>query len=259
MGYLYFTTHTGIAKIPKYYYKKTPNRAWVLGTRSEDFSNLTLIKSILEKYYRGGVIMFVDHPYMREKKGQINDSLRTLQFLVTFVDANEGYYLTTLDDLFKKLGESRYIWVNGKKLIVERDVDCGLTLHYNDVRGQIRLGDYVMMYYRDNKTVLPSLRKGEYPIEPCDGYPVLEIENKYVVVKNAVFDMKSKRIILILHSPVNVTTTLVINNLEPHSQYIMLMSREKFRVSADECGLAKVDVKLVGGVDVKIVFKEVGG
>ena len=93
-----------------------------------------------------------------------------------FVNANEGYYLTHLGDYFGSLLDQKKITYNGSSLIVENEVKPGLTFTFPGCsKGNMaKIGNEVLMFYRKGSTVLPPLKKGEYPFILVQKMPVLQ-------------------------------------------------------------------------------------
>lgn len=261
LGFNFFTTYFGMANMPRHYYKKISNDIWILGDRSVDFSNETIVKSVLGEYSsRGGVVMLVDHPYEKYNTGSIDNSLRTLTSVTEFVNNHDGYYLTTLDDFFQKLVDTKYVTIRNSKLTVEKDINNGLTLYCKKCIRGIKVDNIVMMYYRNNLTILPSMKKGEYQIEYIDKYPVLRIQGGFV--KNAIFDTITNKMTIVAHSSTDITTRLDFDKLEPSSRYHAIKrdnnssNETEFDLSTNADGSASMNIELIGGIDKEIeIFK----
>ena len=130
-------------------------------------------------------LFFVEHPDIRKNEGLIKDAIAVLKQTIMFVNANEGYYLTHRGDYFGSLLDQKKITYNGSSLIVEDEVKTGLTFTFPGCsKGNMaKIGNEVLMFYRKGSTVLPPLKKGEYPFILVQKMPVLQEIGPGVVVK----------------------------------------------------------------------------
>ncbi|MGI5859487.1 MAG: polysaccharide deacetylase family protein [Tepidanaerobacteraceae bacterium] len=206
----WITTYHGMARIPRYHYTDSTNKVWVLGARPEYFTDAaSIMRALDEGMKQQKPLFFVEHPDIRKNEGLIKDAIAVLKQTIMFVNANEGYYLTHLGDYFGSLLDQKKITYNGSSLIVEDEVKPGLTFTFPGCsKGNMaKIGNEVLMFYRKGSTVLPPLKKGEYPFILVQKMPVLQEIGPGVVVKNATYNpiQKSAQILLETFADKNVT------------------------------------------------------
>ena len=118
-------------------------------------------------------LIFVEHPDTRNKEGIISNTIEALKQTLMVVKEGDGYYLTQLGEYFGYLLEQRKVSYDGSRLIVKDEVKPGLTFTFpgcgRDKMAQI--GNDVLMFYRKESTVLPSLKRW-YPLQ-CSNIPIL--------------------------------------------------------------------------------------
>lgn len=256
LGLNFFTTYIGMAQVPRHYYLKDKNNVWILGSRNENFSNESAIMDVLSEYNsRGGVVMFLDHPYTKYNTGSIDSSLRTLTSVTQFINNHEGYYLTTLNDFFQTLTDAKYVKIKDSKLVVDKDVDSGITFYYKKCTDQIKIDNFVMIYCRNGSTILPYMKKGEYNIELTKGYPTIGTRGGFI--KSAIFNTITKEMIVILHSSTNMTIKLYIEQLDISSRYRVKDYNKEYNILTDKNGLANTDINLIGGTNKEITISKI--
>jgi len=218
----WITTYHGMAKIPRHYYTDHPNKVWVLGARPEYITDIEALQEALEE---GGVekkpLMFVEQISARKQEGRIDHSLAALKYIIGFINTRDGFYLSGLGEYFKFIKEQRLVYQEGEQLIVEGDVGSGLTFTYPECGSNrmMKVGNKVLMFYRQGATVLPALKKGIYPLNVVQDMPILQKPGPGVIVKSAVYDTVENTGELLLEAFVEKKIEIRIENIPP-GQYL---------------------------------------
>lgn len=264
LGLKWITTYHGMAKIPRYYYTDSPNRVWVLGARPESFTDTWALEKALEEgAAERKPLMFVERPYARKKEDILNNSLSSLQNIVIFAGTREGFYLTGLGEYFRQLEEQRLIYRNDDKLIVEEDVSSGLTFTYPECGSDnmMKVGNSVLIFYRNGSTVLPALKKGYYPLKPVKNMPIIREPGPGIVVKSAVYNPDQNIVEIMLEAFIEKEIQITVDNM-PEGSYVVeiLQSDENKKVQTvalSDVGLLKIPIGLLQDTEtnIKIVAK----
>lgn len=220
MGWV--TTYSGLAQMPRHYYQEQPNEVWILGTRPE---NSLADTASVEKALGDGLtelkpLMFVEHPNKYIREGRAEEFHAVLIKVIAMVAEREGFYLTGLDDYFQSLTALKSVRIQNSELLVENTVRSGLTLDCPILEegGMIKVGADVLMYYRQGKTVLPSLGPGSYPLSVVREMPRLCGIGPGIIVRSAVYHPEQRTAAIELEAFVDKETLLTLENL-PAGKY----------------------------------------
>ena len=257
----WITTYHGMARIPRYYYTDSPNKIWVLGVRPEYLKDAASITRALDEGMKQQKpLIFVEHPNMRNEEGIISNTIEALKQTLIVINEGDGYYLTRLGEYFGYLLEQRKISYDGSRLIVEDEVKPGLTFTFpgcgRDKMAQI--GNDVLMFYRKGSTVLPSLKKGEYPFTSVQNMPILSEIGPGVVVKSAINNPIQKRAQILLESFTDKDVKLSIDNMPQgiYSTEVMRPDGKKtvnsFKVSDN--GVMNISLQLLQDTETSITI-----
>ncbi len=168
--------------------------------------------------------------------------------------------MTQLGEYFGYLLEQRKVSYDGNRLIVEDEVKPGLTFTFPGCgRDKMaKIGDDVLMFYRKESTVLPSLKKGEYPFTSVQNMPILSEIGPGVVVKSAIYNPIQKSAQILLESFADKDVKLSIDNMPQgtYSTEVMHQDGKKtvknFKVSVD--GVIDISLQLLQDTETSITI-----
>lgn len=122
-----------------------------------------------------------------------------LDHIDTIVDSTntmDGVYLSTIDDYVKHLDDAKYVSIDedAGTITVTRASIRGLTLYdHNGVSQNVRMGDTVTIFNRNNKVMLPALTVGVHDFTYSNEYPHITSYSASSVLTNGYYQISKNK------------------------------------------------------------------